>query len=179
MTIQKYMKNEERLKYPIGKFSEPAFYTEVNLIGWIDDLRNFPQLLDLAISKLNEEQLSQNYRPGSWSLRQVVHHLADSHMIGLLRFKWALSENNAVIKPFEEVSWATFADYNLPVEVSLKLIYAIHARWVCLLESFTETEWTKTYTNPESGATYSLKKAVAVYSHHGLHHLAQIKLLNK
>jgi uncharacterized damage-inducible protein DinB len=173
------MKNEEKLKYPIGKFSEPAFYTDVNLIGWIDDLRNFPQLLDPAISNLTKEQLNQNYRPGGWSVRQVVHHLANTHMIGLLRFKWALSESNSIIKAFPEGSWATFANYKLPVEMPLKLIYAVHAQWVGLWESFTESEWKRTYTNPESGATNSLEKALAVYAHHGLHHLAQINLLKK
>lgn len=95
------MKNEEKLKYPIGKFSEPAFYTDVNLIGWIDDLRNFPQLLDPAISNLTKEQLNQNYRPGGWSVRQVVHHLADSHMIGLLRFNGLLARAIASLKHFQ------------------------------------------------------------------------------
>jgi hypothetical protein len=107
----------------------------------------------------------------------VVHHLADSHMVGLLRFKWALSEGNAIIKPFQENTWSTFADYKLPVEIPLKLIYALHAQWVGLLEGLAESDWEKTYTNPESGTTNSLKKALAVYVHHGLHHLAQLNLL--
>ena len=118
----------------------------------------FPGKLRLAIIGLNENQLNTPYRTGGWTLRQVVHHVADSHMNSLFRFKLALTEENPIVKPYEEADWALLPDYRLPVESSLKIIEGIHQHWVALVESFTEEEWNRTVVHPASGQTMAIKK---------------------
>ncbi len=169
--------NIEQLKYPLGKFVLPASVRSEELEQWVGDIESLPGKLYHTLSKLSEEQMNQSYRPGGWTVSQVVHHIADSHMNGILRFKWALSESGTVIKPFDEQSWARFGDYQLSADVSLRLIYALHDHFVCLMRSLDPSDWTRTYTNPQSGTIYSLEQAAALYSWHGRHHHAQISLL--
>jgi hypothetical protein len=165
---------DELLRYPTGKFVAPVTYTNDDLRKWITTIKEFPGRLRHAIIGLNEKQLDTSYRTGGWTLRQVVHHVADSHMNSLMRFKWALTEDKPIIKPYEEADWALLPDYRLPVEPSLKIIEGIHIHWAAMLESFTEEEWNRTFINPESGATLQLKKALALYAWHCKHHLAHI-----
>jgi len=165
---------DEQMKYPIGKFTPPASYTTDDLRHWTNDIKVLPGMLRQAVISLNEKQLDTQYRTGGWTLRQVVHHLADSHMNALIRFKLALTEDNPTIKPYEEADWALLSDYHLPVESSLRILEGIHIRWVALLESFTENEWNRTFIHPASGETVSLKKNLGIYSWHGKHHLAHI-----
>lgn len=165
---------EEQLKYPTGKFTPPASYTTDDLNRWINDIKVLPGKMRQAVISLNEKQLDTQYRAGGWTLRQVIHHVADSHLNSLIRFKLALTEDNPTIKPYEEGYWALQADYRLPVESSLRILEGVHIHWVALLESFTENEWNRTFTNPESGQTLSLKRALGLYSWHGKHHLAHI-----
>jgi len=165
---------DELLRYPTGKFVAPVTYTNDDLRKWITTIKEFPGRLRHAIIGLNEKQLDTPYRTGGWTLRQVVHHVADSHMNSLMRFKWALTEDKPIIKPYEEADWALLPDYRLPVEPSLKIIEGIHIHWAAMLESFTEEEWNRTFINPESGATLQLKKALALYAWHCKHHLAHI-----
>ena len=165
---------DELLRYPTGKFSPPVTYTAEDLRKWTTTIKEFPGRLRHAIIGLTEKQLDTPYRLGGWTLRQVVHHVADSHMNSLMRFKWALTEDRTIIKPYEEADWALLPDYRLPVEPSLRIIEGTHLRWVALLESFTEDEWNRTFTNPESGSTLQLKKALALYAWHCKHHLAHI-----
>ena len=144
---------DEQLKYPVGKFTPPASYTSDDLHHWTNDIKVLPGKMRQAVISLNEKQLDTQYRTGGWTLRQVVHHVADSHMNSLIRFKLALTEDNPTIKPYEEAYWALLPDYRLPVESSLRMMEGIHIHWVALLESFTENEWDRTFTNPESGQT--------------------------
>jgi hypothetical protein len=165
---------DEQMRYPIGQFSPPASYTNDDFRRWINDIKALPGLLRQAIISLNENQLDTPYRTGGWTLRQVVHHVADSHMNALMRLKLALTEDKPIIKPYEEAHWALLADYRLPVESSLKILEGIHQHWVAILESFTEDEWNRSFIHPASGDTVPLKKALGMYSWHGKHHLAQI-----
>jgi len=165
---------EDLMKYPTGKFVAPASYTTDDLHRWINDIKVLPGKMRQAVISLNEKQLDTQYRTGGWTLRQVVHHVADSHLNSLIRFKLALTENNPTVKPYEEAYWALQPDYRLPVESSLRILEGVHIHWVALLESFTENEWNRTFTNPESGQTLTLKKATGLYSWHGKHHLAHI-----
>lgn len=165
---------DELLRYPTGKFKAPVSYTAEDLRTWTATIREFPGRLRHAIIGLNERQLDTPYRTGGWTLRQVVHHCADSHMNSLLRFKWALTEHAPTIKPYNEADWALLPDYRMPVEPSLRILEGLHQRWVVLLESFTEEDWGKTFTNPESGSTMPLKRALALYAWHCKHHLAHI-----
>jgi len=165
---------DEQLKYPIGKFTAPVSYTTEDLRKWTETIKDFPGKLRQAIITLNEKELDTPYRSGGWTIRQVVHHCADSHMNSLLRFKWALTENNPTIKPYEEADWALLPDYRLPVEPSLKILDGLHLRWAALLESFTENEWTRTFLHPASGDTMQLQKALALYAWHSKHHLAHV-----
>ncbi len=165
---------DEQLKFPAGKFKAPVSYTAEDIRKWITIIKEFPGRLRQAIIGLNEKQLDTPYRTGGWSLRQVVHHVADSHMNSILRFKWALTEDNPTIKPFEEADWALLPDYRLPVEPSLRILEGLHLHWVALLESFTDEEWSRTFMHPQSGETMQLKKALALYACHSKHHLAHI-----
>jgi hypothetical protein len=165
---------DEQLRYPIGKFKPPVSYTNEDIHNWITTIKLFPGKLRQAIMSLNEKQLDTPYRTGGWSLRKVVHHCADSHMNSLLRFKWALTEDNPTIKPYEEADWALLSDYSMPVESSLRILEGIHQHWTNLLESFTENEWGRTFLHPASGATMQLRKALALYAWHCKHHLAHI-----
>ncbi|MDB5032492.1 YfiT family bacillithiol transferase [Mucilaginibacter sp.] len=166
--------SDEQLKYPIGKFTPPVSYTNEDIHGWINDIKELPGKLRQVIITLNETQLDTPYRPGGWTLRQVVHHLADSHMNSLIRFKWALTEEKTVIKAYEEADWALLADYRLPVEPSLKMLEGIHQHMVALFESFSEVQWDRYFVHPETGANVTLKRNLSIYAWHGKHHLAHI-----
>ena len=165
---------DEQMRYPIGKFSPPLSYITEDKRRWINDIRTLPGKVRNAILTLNDHQLNTQYRTGGWTLRQVVHHMADSHMNALTRIKLALTEDNPTIKPYEEAYWALQPDYRLPVEPSLRMLEGIHQHMVTLFESFTENEWDRTFIHPESGSTTPLKKVLATYSWHGKHHLAHI-----
>jgi len=165
---------DEELKYPIGKFTVPMSYTGDEIRGWIHDIKTFPGKLRHAIIKLNDAQLDTPYRPGGWTIRQVVHHVADSHMNSLIRFKWGLTEETPTIKAYAEADWALLPDYRLPVESSLKIIDGTHQHLTALFESFNDEQWSRTFIHPENGATISLKRNLALYAWHGKHHLAHV-----
>ncbi|MEO3405924.1 YfiT family bacillithiol transferase [Mucilaginibacter sp. CAU 1740] len=168
------MLTDEQMRYPIGRFVNPVSYTSEDIRRWIDDIATLPGKLRLAIAGLNYQELDTPYRTGGWTLRQVIHHMADSHMNSITRIKLALTENNPVIKPYEEADWALLPDYRLPVEPSIKMLEGIHQHMVALFESFTENEWERTFVHPASGDTISLKKCLATYSWHSRHHLAHV-----
>lgn len=162
------------MRYPTGKFKAPASYTADDMRHWIAEIKALPGQLRHAVMTLNEKQLDTPYRTGGWTIRQVIHHVADSHMNSLTRFKLALTEENPTIKPYEEGDWALLADYRMPVESSLKMLEGIHLHWVAILESLTEEEWNRTFFHPASGDVTPLKKALALYAWHSRHHLAHV-----
>lgn len=172
--------NIEQLKYPIGKFKKPDLFSKELTLLHIKDIEEFPSKIKNAVSGLNNAQLDTPYREEGWTIRQVVHHCADSHMNSFTRFKLALTEDNPTIKPYFEERWAELADSkSLPVEASLKMIEGLHFRWVVLLKSLTEADLKRSFIHPESGRTISLNENLAIYSWHCKHHLAHITELRK
>ncbi|KUP24228.1 YfiT family bacillithiol transferase [Paenibacillus sp. DMB5] len=167
---------ETDLRYPIGPFEYEGEITVSVTTAWIKEIEKLPGLLREAVKELNNEQLDTPYRPGGWSLRQVIHHVADSHMNAYVRFKLALTEDKPVIKPYEEAKWAELPDYALPVEPSLLLIETLHQRWVTVLRELTPADLEKTFIHPESGVV-SLGRNIGIYAWHGKHHLAHITSL--
>lgn len=170
----------EKLKYPIGQFRFPDNISEDELRGYITDIEQLPEQLRELVSGLSEEQLNTPYRKNGWSVKQVIHHIADSHMNALIRFKLALTEDTPTIKPYYEDKWAELGDYsNTQVETSLNLIDALHTRLVNLLRSMDKKDFEKTFFHPEHGKEFSLSDLAALYSWHGRHHYAHIDGLKK
>jgi len=165
------------LRYPIGKLETPKIFDAALRRGLIADIATAPSLLRQAVAGLSASQLDTRYREGGWTLRQVVHHLPDSHMNGVARFKLALTEDRPTIKTFEEAQWAELHDYvATDVAVSLDLLTALHARWVVLLESLSEAQLQRTFVHPDRGLM-TLDQALALYAWHGRHHTAHITSL--
>lgn len=166
----------ETLKFPIGHFTKPNSITENDIQNWIETIALFPSKIKKITSYLSTEELNWCYRPEGWKIKQVIHHCADSHMNSFIRFKLALTEDNPIIKPYEEAKWATLADGDCDdISASLLIIEGVHARWTMLLESFDESHLTKTFTHPESKKTYELKEAIGLYAWHCNHHFAHIE----
>lgn len=166
----------EKLRYPIGKYDRSQPVTEASLRKAIDSIAELPGELRAAVVTLSDEQLEVPYRPGGWTLRQTIHHLADSHMNAFIRIKLALTEENPTIKPYEEKLWAELPDAAGEVEISLNLLDALHDRWTLLLDNLTPEQWQRTFNHPESGIT-PLDKTTHLYAWHGKHHLSQIQNL--
>ena len=167
----------ELLKYPIGKFLKSEKISVQNLKEASTYIGSYPQYLKDTVKDFSEAQLNTVYRPGGWTVKQVVHHVADSHMNALTRFKLALTEENPTIKPYDEVAWAKMPDYSLPIEVSLNLIDGIHSKWAVILESMTPSDFQKTYFHPESQSSAPLSEITLMYQWHSQHHLAHIQHL--
>ena len=163
-------------RYPIGKFSAPPEITRDQVDAWIDDIARLPADLRRTVAPLTDVQLDTPYRADGWTVRQVVHHLPDSHMNSLIRFKWALTEDRPAIKAYDEKGWALLPDAREPVGASLDLLEALHRRWTVLLRSLTWTQLQREFVHPESGAVV-LAESVGDYAWHGRHHLAHIERL--
>ena len=165
----------DKLKFPIGKFDKPAIITRDILNKWISDISTFHNRLLIEVSSLTDEQLDTQYRPNGWTIRQVVHHCADSHMNSLTRLKLALTEDRPTIKPYFEERWAELADSkNMPIEPSLKMIEGIHERWTVLLNNLSEGDYSKIFIHPEHGKEFRVDENIGVYAWHCNHHLAHI-----
>jgi uncharacterized damage-inducible protein DinB len=165
----------ENLRYPIGKFnwSQGANSTEERK-GLIDSIAEMPERLKQAVTGLNGKQLDTPYREGGWTVRQVVHHLADSHMSAYFRSKLALTEDSPAIQPFNEAAWAELADSSVtPIDVSLTLLDSLHARWVVLLRSLQSADWERKLIHPKAGSM-TVDKLLSIYAWHGEHHVAHI-----
>ncbi len=166
-------------KFPIGKFNGQPPANEQERQKFLRDIEETPSNLRTAIKGLSEQQLNTPYREGGWTVRQVIHHVPDSHLNSYIRFKWALTEDEPTIKPYYEDRWAELPDSrNTPVEVSLTLLDSLHQRWTTLLHSFSNEDWKKSFRHPELGVV-SLEKALALYAWHGRHHVAHITALRE
>lgn len=166
-------------QYPIGQF-EPLPFSVKRREEWLMDIRYLPQLLENAILNLDEAQLLTPYRDGGWTVKQLVHHVADSHMNAMIRFKLGLTEDNPTIRPYMEERWAELPDtHNLPINISLTLLHALHARWYELLRHIVESDWTRTIVHPQHGKQMTLWDLLGLYSWHGRHHTAQITRLRE
>jgi uncharacterized damage-inducible protein DinB len=174
--MKRYYEAMGDLQYPIGRFSFPDSTTAEQRQAWIREIVRAPRELRAAVADLSLEQLDTPYRPGGWTVRQVVHHVPDSHMNAFIRLKLALTEDQPTIKPYDEARWAKLPDAALPVEPSLALLEALHVRWVQLLESMSERDYQRAFVHPESGA-WRLDQYLAQYAWHGRHHVAHITSL--
>jgi uncharacterized damage-inducible protein DinB len=161
-------------RFPIGKFHFDGPLTEEQKKTCLDDIASAPTNLRAAVKGLSEAQLDTPYRPGGWTVRQVVHHVPDSHLNSYVRFKLALTEDEPTIKPYAEDRWAELPDTkSTPIEVSLTLLESLHDRWVRLLRSLSLEEWQRTFRHPELGPM-TLEKTLALYAWHGRHHVSHI-----
>jgi hypothetical protein len=164
---------EVDLRYPVGKFERVETLTPDRRREFIDSIEATPENLAAAVSGLKPEQLDTPYRPGGWTVRQVVHHIPDSHMNAFIRFKLALTEVEPTIKTYFEDRWAELADAKAPIEPSLALLENLHKRWVLLLRSLKPADWARKMRHPELGAL-TLDQSLAIYGWHGRHHVAHI-----
>ncbi len=165
------------LRFPIGEFDRNYEVSRASRSVRIKTITALPQRLRDAVAGLNDEQIDTRYRPDGWTVRQTVHHVADSHSNSLTRFKLALTEDETpTIKPYWEDRWAELGDSKLPIDVSLKMVDAIHTRWVALLESMSDDDFKREFIHPETG-NWPLEGALALYAWHSLHHTAHITRL--
>lgn len=167
----------EDLRFPIGKYIEQP-YSDEQLQEWLLDIQYLPQHLENAILNLDEHQLETPYRPGGWTVKQLVHHVADSHMNSYIRFKLGLSEDNPTIKPYNQDAWANMPDANnLPTNISITLLFSLHKRWSKLLSSFSADQWNRTVYHPEYKKQMTLWYMLGLYAWHSKHHVAHINQL--
>jgi hypothetical protein len=170
----------EQLKYPIGRFVPPAIITPQNIQEWIVEIEHLPARLSELLKGLTQTTLDTPYRPEGWTVRQVVHHLADSHINSYIRFRWTLTEDKPVIKAYNQNEWANLPDaLHSDVNLSLRLLEAVHARWVVLLKAMRAQDFEKSYIHPESNSEFKLSRVIGLYAWHGKHHLAHIQNLLK
>jgi DinB superfamily len=171
---------EIELRYPVGKFDFDAPVNEADYPKLIAAIAETPVALRSAVAGLTRDQLETRYRPGGWTVKQVVHHLPDSHLNAYTRFKLALTEDEPTIKPYDEAAWAELADSRkVPIEVSLDLLDALHLRWVALLRSMDTDDFNRGLRHPEHGKILTLKQMLGLYAWHGRHHVAHITSLKK
>jgi uncharacterized damage-inducible protein DinB len=167
-------------RYPIGRFHRPESITASDRSGWIDEIARVPAGLRDALAGLDANALDTPYRDGGWTVRQVAHHLPDSHLHAYANFKRALTEDEPAVDSYDEERWARLPDTAAtPVEVSLALLDALHGRWARLLRALTETEFARGYVDRDSGRRLELGVALAVYAWHGRHHLGHVTALRR
>jgi hypothetical protein len=170
--------NIEQRKYPVGKFIRPETFDVEKLDVWIAELEALPGWLDALIENLDSHQLETPYRPGGWTIQQVVHHLADSHVNAYVRLKLALTETEPHIKPYKEALWAELNDSKIvPINVSITLLHALHRRWTALLNTMKLEDWQRTYFHPDQKRLVPLWEMTAMYAWHCRHHSEHIRQL--
>ena len=167
------------LRYPIGKY-EPKPYSDEQREEWLADIRFLPQAIEHAVSNLNEEQIQTPYRDGGWTVHQLVHHVADSHMNAYCRFKLGYTEEAPTIRPYDENLWANTSDVkNLPINISITLLHALHSRWYEFLRNFTKEDFQRTVFHPEHKKEFTLWVLLGMYAWHSRHHVAHITSLRE
>ena len=162
------------LRYPIGEYT-PAAFSEALREQWLSDIKFLPQAIEHAVSNLDEFQLQTPYRDGGWTVHQVVHHVADSHLNAYCRFKLGITEESPTIRPYDEKLWSVTSDVqNLPINISITLLYALHQRWHEFLNHFSHADWQRTVFHPEHKKQFTLWELLGSYAWHGRHHTAHI-----
>ncbi|WP_343914752.1 YfiT family bacillithiol transferase [Aquimarina litoralis] len=148
------------------------------MTNWIRDIESLPNKIETLVANFSEQQLETPYRSGGWTARQVIHHIYDSHHNGYIRFKWALTEDNPVIKPYLEDRWAELFDTkSAPIHLSLDLIKALHAKWAYFLKGLSSEDLEKSFIHPEGDVVISLAEDIGIYAWHGNHHLAHLQIV--
>lgn len=166
----------QKLKYPIGEFIKPEPIEESHLKEWIQIIENLPKELTALIEYLSIEQLNWQYRPSGWTIKQVAHHLADSHLNAWIRFKLALTEDNPTIRPYDEGKWALSSDaLENDIQDSLLILKGLHLKWAKFLRNLSQEDLEKTFYHPESDKIFSIKETIGIYAWHSQHHLSHIK----
>lgn len=174
------MNELDKLRFPIGDYKKPSKITSQDISKWIDDIERFPLRLVNEVKHLTEDQLNITYRPEGWTIKQVIHHCADSHINSIVRFKLTLTEDKPIIKPYFEDRWAELSDVkHAPIDSSIKLLEGLHLRWATLLKHLTKSELKKTFVHPEHGREFSIEETIGVYAWHCNHHLAHITSLKE
>jgi uncharacterized damage-inducible protein DinB len=164
-------------RYPIGKY-EPQSFSDIQRDRWLEDIRRLPELLEIAILNLDHAQLQTPYREGGWTVQQLVHHVADSHINAYCRFKLGLTESNPTIRPYEEKDWAQLQDVQkVPINVSITLLFALHTRWYEAIRNLQRSDWDRTVFHPEQKKEMTLWTLLGTYAWHGKHHVAHITAL--
>jgi uncharacterized damage-inducible protein DinB len=165
-------------RYPIGKY-EPQPFSQQQKEKWLLDIKFLPEELERSILNLDAEQLHTPYRDGGWTVQQLIHHMADSHMNAYIRFKLGLTENNPTIKPYEEKDWALLPDNALPANLSLTLLHALHQRWYAAIKDLNDADWNRTVLHPEHRRQMTLWFLLGMYAWHGRHHTAHVASLRE
>ena len=175
------MENDmENLRYPIGRYQKPEAMTPELMQEWIKVLDVLPSWMDACIENLDESQLQVPYREGGWTIQQVVHHVADSHMNAYIRLKLALTEDNPTVKPYDEGAWAELEDVKrVPVNISVTMLHTLHRRMVAMLRYMKPAEWERTYFHPEHKRNFPVWEVVALYAWHSRHHTEHIRQLRQ
>ena len=167
------------LRYPVGRFDWSESISPAKRAQYVEKIAATPAMLRQALAGLTPEQLDTPYREGGWTVRQVAHHVPDSHLNSYIRFKLALTEDEPTIKPYDEATWALLGDsVTTPVETSLCLLECLHERWVHLMRGMSDADWTRTFRHPERG-TVSLERNAGLYAWHGDHHVEHIRALRR
>jgi hypothetical protein len=162
------------LKFPIGEFKKPDVITQQHISEWITSIEALPKSINAITKDLSEEELNYKYRPDGWTIKQVVHHYADSHINSLLRFKLALTEDTPTIRPYFEDRFAKLTDYNQPIDTSISILTGVHKKLGILLNHFNEEDLKREFVHPEHGKHFSLAETIGTYAWHSNHHLAHI-----
>jgi uncharacterized damage-inducible protein DinB len=170
---------EADVHYPIGKFQSKFNYSAEDVAEFINRIETLPQKLIQAVTGLTDEQLDSPYRQGGWTVRQVVHHISDSHMNAYIRIKWTLTEPTPLIKAYDEKQWAETPETKLPLQISLDLLTALHVKWVALAKCLSAEELDKKFIHPDTKKEIRLAQLLGTYAWHGEHHLAHITYLKK
>ncbi len=165
-------------RYPAGKFNRPASVSSAERQPMIAEIEALPGAFRSAVAGLSEMQIDTPYRDGGWTVRQLVHHMPDSHLNAYCRFKLALTEDEPTIKTYEEARWAELADSRAPIEMSLALLESLHQRWAILMHAMPDPDWSKSFKHPE-WANIRLDATLALYAWHGRHHLAHVTHLKR
>ncbi len=167
----------QKLMFPIGEFETPSDYSIEKIESWIQSIISFPPRLNVLVQKLSREELNWKYRPNGWTVKQVVHHCADSHINSFIRFKLGLTEGSPTIRPYYEDRWANLIDgIDDDISDSLILIQGLHSKWGKLLQSFSKDDFTKEIVHPELGRRFSLQELIAMYAWHCEHHLEHVRI---
>jgi hypothetical protein len=171
--------NEEKLRYPIGKFEAKESYSTEELKACINRIETLPSRVEALVQRLSSKQLDTTYRDGGWTARQVIHHISDSHSNAYIRFKWTLTEETPLIKAYNEKAWAETPETKSDPGISINLLKALHAKWIILLKQIPPQDLQKQFIHPETNKHVRLERLIALYAWHGDHHLGHLEIVSK